>query len=209
MQMLPTYTTIASILREEGLFLDLGCCFAEEMRWLAVDGVPTERMIGVDLKREFWELGFELFRDKQSNNAKFIVGDVFDAMNEDLGALHGQVDVIFAGNFFHLFSREGQLQAMKQAVLLSRQPGSVICGVHVGTVETKALSSAWKRGPGKSEQFYHDAQSWQQLWNEVEEQTRTKWKVQVWSQRMVEENEKHVWMGQKATRFKFHCTREL
>ncbi|KAI9705273.1 MAG: hypothetical protein M1820_005271 [Bogoriella megaspora] len=207
--MLPTYPTIVEKLRGSGSFVDLGCCFGEEMRWLAADGAPTERMIGIDLKEQFWEFGFDLFRDTNSMNAKFLKGDIFDSNDEHLNALQGQADVVFAGNFFHLFSREGQLEAMERTVSWSRGPGSVICGLHIGATEARALTSDWKRGPGKSEQYYHNAESWRQFWNEIEERTGTKWNVQVWAQRMVDISQKHSWMGERATRFRFHCTREM
>ncbi|KAI9877445.1 MAG: hypothetical protein M1830_003867 [Pleopsidium flavum] len=203
---LPIYASLLPRLcAGDATYLDLGCGLGEELRWLLADGVPTSAMVGVDLLPELWELGFELFRDRARMDGRFIPADIFDAGNEDLSRLVGTVDVLFAGNFFHLFGWEGQLRAAERVARWSKGVGSVACGTMIGTVSAKAMGSKW--GKGGSEQFWHDDQSWRRFWEVVERRTATKWRVEVESWRMSEEGEDFRWMGETATRLRFVCVR--
>lgn len=111
-------------------FLDLGCCLGQELRVLLIAGVPVENLTGLELKRDFVDLGFELFRDRERLEGRFVVGDFFDE------ELEGKFDMIHAGYFFSLFSREEQVQILGRAVgLLKRKKGRVLFGQQVGGVE--------------------------------------------------------------------------
>ncbi|KAI9812640.1 MAG: hypothetical protein M1827_004629 [Pycnora praestabilis] len=221
-------------------FVDLGCCLGTEMRWLAADGVPTTHMIGVDIMREFWELGFELYQDGDRGEgrrmqARFIQGDIFDSSADDnahpegfeadskkvaegglawseedsLASLNDNVDVLFAGYFFHLFPLSHQLLALTRVVRWSRGPGSVVCGVLIGsrrpkdppqssTTQTEAEESNSHRP------FYHNETSLLQLWQSVSRTTGTEWKVDIQGQRVWdEEGGEGRWMGEEAVRIRF------
>ena len=81
-----------------------------------------------------------------------------------LNPLAGRCAVIYASNFFHLFSEENQARLAKAlAGLLSPQPGSMICGEHVGN---------WQKGMVHQEMvgrefdmFQHSPESWRALWD--------------------------------------------
>jgi hypothetical protein len=62
-----------------GSFLDIGCCFAQDIRKLVHDGAPADSLWGAELVPDFIDLGYELFNDKTSLGANFMVANIFDA----------------------------------------------------------------------------------------------------------------------------------
>jgi SAM-dependent methyltransferase len=78
---LPAYQQVLRLGREckNPIFLDIGCCFGNDIREAVLDGFPAAQTIGCDLRPELWNLGHELF--KSSSNtfpAHFVGGDAFD-----------------------------------------------------------------------------------------------------------------------------------
>lgn len=54
----PLYPTILHRLKESNsTFLDIGCCFAQDIRKLVSDGAPSKNILGADLRLEFIDLG--------------------------------------------------------------------------------------------------------------------------------------------------------
>ncbi|KZV79812.1 hypothetical protein EXIGLDRAFT_734209, partial [Exidia glandulosa HHB12029] len=163
--------------RKGALFLDLGCCFGNDARKLAVDGFPVSQILAVDFNAEFWELGNELFgTTTEKCGIRFIPGDAFSstlldttatpvdapsslASIDSLTPLIGHLSAIHASSFFHLFFEDKQaLLARRVAALVKREPGSIVFGSHVGA-KRKGVFSA-KLG----EMFCHSPESWTQLW---------------------------------------------
>lgn len=66
------------------IYLDLGCFCGTDVRKLVVDGWNPRRVIGSDLREEWFELGYRLFgdgdgrKDGESPGIRFVKGDVFD-----------------------------------------------------------------------------------------------------------------------------------
>ncbi len=148
------------------LFLDLGCMSASmpliirvliyltsttvgtDVRKLAYDGYPASHILGCDLREEYIELGYTLFRDKETCPIRFFASDVFalptspppprsDALDittvSDLSNLYGSLTHIYTGALFHLFDKESQHGlAVRLARLLKREPGAIIFGRHQG-----------------------------------------------------------------------------
>jgi SAM-dependent methyltransferase len=152
----------------EQTFLDLGCAFAQDLRRLVADGVDSKQCYASDLRLDFLDLGYELFRDKATLQSKFIAADIFDVDGGPLAELDGKIDIINASSFFHLFPIEEQQQAARHCLkLLKARPGSLIIG------RQKA-----SRNPGKDSgrsggapKFWHSAESWQKFWQEIGEET--------------------------------------
>jgi hypothetical protein len=139
--------------------------------------------------KEFWDLGYTLFRDKERCSIAFVQGDIFDlshltpsdpiydtALREgvppvlrtltSLNPLRGYVCAINASLFFHLFDEEGQLLVARGlAGLLSPEPGSLILGSHI------ALPQKGQRPPDPLHagfsMFCHSPESWQAMWETV------------------------------------------
>ncbi|KIK39079.1 hypothetical protein CY34DRAFT_808711 [Suillus luteus UH-Slu-Lm8-n1] len=135
---------------------------------------------------EFLQLSHELFKTTPASYPVCLLpGDVFDpaflsisAPSDDvspapsidltslksLNPLHGRISAINASKFFHLFNEEKQLHVAKAlAGLLSAQPGSVICGYQVGTLE-QGMVNTIIRG-SKHQLFTHSPKTWSSLWD--------------------------------------------
>ncbi|KAJ3892978.1 hypothetical protein GG344DRAFT_44267 [Lentinula edodes] len=197
----PNYQQVLSLIRsrKDALFLDVGCCVGNALRKVVADGWPAGNTIGIDLHKEFWDIGHELFRStSDSFPAGFIGGDIFDdtilAPIDDsdtipnlnletvdlhhltfLTPLRRRVSAIYACNVFHLFTVEKQSELAKRlAYLLMRKPGSVIFGSH-GVVP--AQRAAKDVGPNS----FHSAKSFAEMWSEVFEagSVEISWKIKV------------------------------
>jgi hypothetical protein len=156
-------------------YLDLGCCFGQDIRRLVADGVPDSALIGSDLQQGFLGLGYDLFKDKDSLRSEFIAADVFEP-ESNLTALEGTIDIIHASSFFHLFGYEGQKRVARRVVqLLKPKKDSLLVGRQVGNVRAHEKESA---ASGSGNMFLHNVESWKQMWKEIGEETGTKWEVQ-------------------------------
>ncbi|KIK62578.1 hypothetical protein GYMLUDRAFT_96154 [Collybiopsis luxurians FD-317 M1] len=174
--------------RQNALFLDLGCCFGNDLRKAIEDGYPAENVIASDLRAEFWKFGHDLFNTNPATfPVTFIPGDALDpsfisiqpppqsqpetaidsvrsilqTKPESLDFLRGYLSAIHTSAFFHLFNKDEQLIiAKKLASLLSPLPGSFIFGAHVGAFEAQ---EDVKSGTGTL--FYrHSPETWKEMW---------------------------------------------
>jgi hypothetical protein len=157
-------------------FLDLGCCFGQEIRQLVFDGAPSINTYGSDIWGEFMSIGYDLFRDKDRLQTTFITADVFDN-SSPLTQLAGQMNIIYTGAFFHLFNLEEQEKvAVRIVELLVPRPGSLIIGQHSGNENSGEYSrSGESDGP---KHFRHNPQSWKEFWDKVGEKTESRWSVE-------------------------------
>jgi SAM-dependent methyltransferase len=171
MSHVPYYPTILERLKTgEQNFLDLGCCFGQELRKLVADGAPPENLYGADLNPEFFDLGYKLFRDKDTLTSKFIAADIFDPGSE-LHELDGKIDILYAGSFLHLFRYEGQINACKATVKLLRdKKDSVLLGRQVGA--SKAGEYVHRTNKDQT-MFRHNPDSFRKMWEEVGKLTNT------------------------------------
>ncbi|KAK5122370.1 hypothetical protein LTR85_003954 [Meristemomyces frigidus] len=168
------YAEILTRVKNGEKLLDLGCCFGQELRSLLLDGAPSENLYGTDLRPEFFELGYDLFLDRETCKATFIAADIF-VPNAELDALNGKLSVIYAGAFFHLFDRPEQLHLAKRvATLLSSNPGSMVLGRQVGNVTAGRYEHATNEGGWM---FRHNEQSWKEMWDEAGRETGTQWEA--------------------------------
>ncbi|KAL7941008.1 hypothetical protein V8C42DRAFT_335874 [Trichoderma barbatum] len=158
-------------------FLDLGCCFGQEIRKLVHDGAPSVNTYGSDLWGEYLSMGYELFKDKDRLQTTFIAADIFDD-SSPLLKLSGQMNIIYVGDFFHLFNLEEQEGiAVRIAHLLAPQQGSFIIGRQSGGETAMEYSRAGDMSGRKH--FQHNPQSWKQLWDRVGNKTGSRWSVEV------------------------------
>jgi hypothetical protein len=153
------------------------------LRALAAAGAPSENLYATDLRRDFWELGYELFKDRETLKSRFIEADVLaddDAAageGEGLKALDGKIDIIYAGSFLHLFDYAGQSKVCERIVrLLKPVKGSVVAGRQVGYV---VAGERVHRTNYREKMFRHNEESFKKMWEEVGEKTGSKWKVEV------------------------------
>ncbi|KAJ5579928.1 uncharacterized protein N7459_005913 [Penicillium hispanicum] len=173
----PTYPEILQRLKSGEKLLDLGCAIGQELRHLVFDGVPSDNLYASDIRRDFFDIGYDLFRDRDTLKTRFIAADVFDDHSDLVKCLTGSVDIVNAASFFHLFTWDQQVVLGKRVVsLLRARPGSLLVGRQVGRVDPV--------DPGNKENapthYRHDAATWNRLWMQIAEETGTKWDVEAW-----------------------------
>jgi hypothetical protein len=87
------------------------------------------------------------------------------------------MDIVNANSFFHLFSWDQQVTAVKQVIALLRpRPGSLVVGRQVGRknpIDPDDEENASKR-------YCHDVETWKRLWRQVERETGSRWEVEAW-----------------------------
>ncbi|KAJ3799752.1 hypothetical protein GGU11DRAFT_678756 [Lentinula aff. detonsa] len=66
--------------RPNAFFLDLGCCFGNDLRKAIEDGFPARNVVASDLRADFWSFGHDLFHSNTSTfPVLFIPGNVLDS----------------------------------------------------------------------------------------------------------------------------------
>ncbi|KAL8626377.1 hypothetical protein Q9189_007930 [Teloschistes chrysophthalmus] len=170
--------------------LDMGCCLAQDLRKLAVDGAPFENLYGLDIEEAFIKISYEVLLDRDSLKSQFVVADMLLAADQKsdmdrpesctgnaskspitplvpLSSLEKQISIIAANSIFHLYNYSDQLKLAKRMVrLLSPQPGFMILGRHIG-------SSVPGEYPGMNDdgtRYAHDVASFQRFWDRVAEE---------------------------------------
>ncbi|KAG6014704.1 hypothetical protein E4U43_006241 [Claviceps pusilla] len=155
-------------------FLDLGCCVGVVLRQLRHDGVEGSQLFGIDLHAKFLDIGYDLFQDQDSLGATFVVGDMLDPEDTRLDVMLGKVTIIYAGSFFHLFNWNQQLCVGQRLVgfLKDGTKNALIYGRQMGTRKPgeRAIGNA-------SPPYLHDKHSFQRLWREIGDLTKTNWVV--------------------------------
>ncbi|KAI0336234.1 hypothetical protein GY45DRAFT_591939 [Cubamyces sp. BRFM 1775] len=175
--------------RKDAIFLDMGCCFGNDIRYAAKGGFPMSQIVATDLHAEYWGLGHKLFRSTQESfPVKFIPGDVFAPSHvavappiyapppesvpdlsglTSLNPLRGHISAIHASAFFHLFDEAKQEHVARAlAGLLSAEPGSIIFGTHGSAPDKGAKSFSFGMNDEHSHtMFCHSPKSWKELWD--------------------------------------------
>ncbi|KAL9600823.1 MAG: hypothetical protein Q9219_002961, partial [cf. Caloplaca sp. 3 TL-2023] len=72
----PLYPDIVERLAQNANYLDLGCCFAQDIRKLAYDGAPTRNCMGIDLEPRFFAVSEDLFKDRGRLQASLLGADI-------------------------------------------------------------------------------------------------------------------------------------
>ncbi|KAL9088165.1 MAG: hypothetical protein Q9165_006292 [Trypethelium subeluteriae] len=167
--------------------LDIGCFIGQDLRHLVFhDGVSPSQLRGLDLVPEFWDVGYDLFRDRDREFGQVVKaggGDLLDlkSMKESAaleGTEGGVVDVIYVSQVLHQFDFERGVVAAKNMLGLMRGPDSRIVGAQVGAVVGRE-SKGYGAGP---QAWVHDQESWKRMWQraggetgiELEVETRMK-----------------------------------
>ncbi|KAF6235302.1 hypothetical protein HO173_006497 [Letharia columbiana] len=173
----PYYPTLVARLRDPAhTLLDLGCCFAQDVRKLVADGARAENLYGADLHGEFLELGYALFRDRRTLRATFFPADVLDPRDLPLRGLDGEMDVVHLGLFLHHFDFPACVRVCVRVVRLLRpRAGSLVMGVQVGALVADVVPIPI---PSGGVLFRHDLASFARLWEEVGRVTGTEWRVE-------------------------------
>ena len=174
----PQYPELLERVRSGEKFLDCACCFGQVLRQLAFDGAPTENLYGCDLRPEFMDLGYDLFKDRETFKGTFVAGNMLDPEDAALKALDGKLNIVHAASFFHLFGWEDQVDIGARMVRFFK-PGAkrqTVVGRQIGDRSPLDPMVHHQRGLGR---YHHNEESLQKLWDEIGERTNTKWKVEM------------------------------
>ncbi|KAI1462855.1 hypothetical protein F4805DRAFT_12022 [Annulohypoxylon moriforme] len=167
----PAYPEVLERVRAGDTLLDLGCGLGQDIRKYVYDGAPAENLVGVDVESKFHDLGYELFKDRETLKARLVTGDVFD--DDFLSEFRGKIDIIFVGSFLHLFTYEQQLKIMAHVTkLLRNRKGSMIFGRHMATAQNGGAVNSNTIGWSL---YYHSPETINQL---LESSSAGKWDVQ-------------------------------
>ncbi|CAI6332386.1 unnamed protein product [Periconia digitata] len=166
------YGEVLQRIKDGDKFLDLGCCVGQDIRKLVFDGAPSENTYGADLEPEFLEMGYKLFLDKSTLKTSFLTADLFDPKSS-LRQLDGQIDIVHASAFLHLFDYDSCVKAVHRIVLLFKKtPNCLFIGAQLGRLEAGSIP-----GSKGTEKYRHNVNSFAQMWDQVGEDTGTKWDV--------------------------------
>ena len=171
----PSYQEILLRLKSGETFLDAGCCLGQYLRKLVFDGAPSSvALYGIDIVPAFFDLGYELFRDREKMFATFAVADLTQMSVPSIDRFRHRINIIRAQSLFHLFTLEVQKMIAQHLVaLLKPEAGSIIVGSQMGTQE-----AGNHRGLSKDTTvFIHSLHSFGEFWEDVGTATGSKWEV--------------------------------
>ncbi|KAI9683514.1 MAG: hypothetical protein M1822_006054 [Bathelium mastoideum] len=176
----PSHDRILSRLKAGASILDCGCMIAPDLRQLAYEGAPTNRMYGFDIESRFFDISYDFYKDRETFQGKLLEADVFKTQSP-LKDLEGQLDIVWCAKFMHLFNRSTQIAiAVRLIKLLKPVPGSMFVGAQNGYVVDYEV-------PLPNGGLYSQAKGYwlgskeglEKLWKEISEETGTKWEVDV------------------------------
>ena len=127
---------------------------------MAADGAPTDVMDASDIHQDLWELGFELFSDRDRMRAQFIQADIFEAVS-GLGSLDGKMDIILACQLLHLWDWEKRLTAMRCIVRMSKV-GTLVIGYQRTRKKQTNLRQPW------GHMYIYDVRTFEEIWQNWE-----------------------------------------
>ena len=97
----PGYETISKDLKGKWI-MDIGCNIGTDIRKMVLDGAESEKTIGVDIDKAYFELGYQFYEDEDRLKTKFLVKDL-----TELGqSLDQKLDIVHAGSLLHLLTDE-------------------------------------------------------------------------------------------------------
>lgn len=194
-----SYPHILRVLQNGGKLLDLGCCFGQEIRKLVHDGAPASSLYGGELRKEFVDMGYDLFLDRDILGAKFIIGDIFDS--RAWVEVEGQLSVVHMGLFLHLFDWNEQKRICERVVgFLKQEKGVLVLGHQMGSTKPKDVPFGTEKVV-----FRHDEKTFQRLWDEVGKSTNSQWIVK--DTKMDEVFGKRPWDDEYTRRLVFEVER--
>ncbi|KAI0472211.1 hypothetical protein F4859DRAFT_522162 [Xylaria cf. heliscus] len=173
---LPVYESIMTQVRNGASLMDVGTFIGHDLRRLAYDGAPSEKLIGVDIVN-FSELSYEFFRDRGRFHGRFIEAD-FLSSSPELLALKGQIDIVVVSQLLHQWDWENQAKALETLITFTKPaPGSSIVGNQIGN--TVAQSVNVKRLPSATI-WRHNQESLAKMFEVAGKATGSQWENQAW-----------------------------
>lgn len=139
------------------------------------DGAPSDRLYGADIEPAFWDLGYELFKDRSTFRARFVEASLLEESPSLLETTKGPVDIVYLGSVLHLWDWDAQVVAAKNIISLTKV-GSEVFGAQLGCDEGVAIPTGWKNNSGTI--FYHDGETFKELWKQAAKETGSEWTME-------------------------------
>ncbi|KAI1807093.1 hypothetical protein F4811DRAFT_560093 [Daldinia bambusicola] len=162
----PLYNRIVDLLKSsstEASYLDIGCCFGQDLRQLVLDGVRSERLEGLDIEKRLLDLGYELFLDRGTLKANFVISDILRGKGKEWKDLMERgFDVIHCSAVFHLFTLDKEIAEAKN---IARMMGNIKPGDYPALMKGSVC-------------YRHDLRTFGEKWKKVGEASQTRWKVE-------------------------------
>lgn len=194
---LKAWPDVVEATRDGKTILDLGCGLGQDLRRLQSEAIskgktPTMslNLYASDVRRETWDMGCDLFRDKNGKQpvVKFLCADARRVRLDgrpgasfgergQLEEIRGRVDVIMMSQLLDLFFWHDQLAIGETIVELSHV-GTKVVGCTFGVVKGEA-GEFQRDGDLGFPRMYHDIHSFGMLWWDIGENSGTSWKVEV------------------------------
>ena len=187
----PAYAEVLSRLKSGHSFLDAGCCLGQDLRKLLFDGVPpSSPMYGLDIEPAFFDLGYELFRDRDKMHATFITADLTKESVPSIESFGSSMDIISANGLLHLFNLEDQKTVARHLVRLTKpRAGSMIIGLQIGSME----AGERQRKSADTSHYLHNLESFDSFWQDVGAATGSKWRVDAKAEKTPESAGNQSW----------------
>lgn len=152
---------------------------APDLRQLAYEGAPSKKMYGFDIEPAFFDLSYELYRDKEHFEATFLTADArSDLADTPLQSLMGKVDIIWCPKLLHLWDRLTQIKTAASLVaLLNPRADSIFAGSQNGHPTPQDVPIA-ARTHGTPTLWMGNAETLKEDWAEVATLTGTQWNVE-------------------------------
>jgi len=115
----------AEALRRTGPYLDYGCGTGDNIRQLLRDDFPRVQITGFDLTWESIDLGFDLYRDRDTLHDLFVVNGTFPFGEETF-------DTIYSGSVIHVIGDDAELDEYLSNAWKALRPGGVLFGSTLG-----------------------------------------------------------------------------
>ncbi|KAF7907843.1 hypothetical protein EAE99_011913 [Botrytis elliptica] len=152
----PVYPEILKRVQAGEVLMDVGCFLRHDLRRLVYDGAPSDKIYAIDIVSH-WDMGYNLFRDRDQFYAQFIEADIVSE-SKVLAPLRGQVDII----------------AVTQLIRSTKGPGSMIVGNQIGNPKAREVTLKSLVVP----MWRHNPESFAKLWDQVGQETGTRWETQ-------------------------------
>ena len=198
LKLLPFHGRVVERLKLGATFMDAGCCFGQELRYLIhQEQIPAAQLFGFDLEDTFTKLGFQLFRDEDSLGGHLVQGDVFVAPQtpegQALAKFNGKIDVVFCSSFLHVWPWNEMVAVAKRLVMLTEgRDNAMICGKQLASQEAGHYAMPNSHG----QNYRHNEQSMVKFWEQVGKETATQWQVDCGfyaGDVELEKNRQHAW----------------
>ncbi len=162
-------------------------------------------MYGLDVKPAFFDLGYELFRDKGKMHATCVAADLTKSCVPSIDPMKSSIDVVSAQSLFHLFTlRDQKTVAQHLSELTKPIAGSTIVGRQLGLRE-----AGEQRGLSEDTTvFLHNPDSFESLWQDIGAITGSKWKLDTRVEEAPERVRQQAWASPGMTILVFTVTRQ-